>query len=185
MKNKILVVICLLLFTTTISVYAADIFPGGFPQAYVNPLKYNYNMDSSYGNSIVSPAASRWNGNSSKVSLTRSTTNAKVDVFSVTGTIPDRWGFTMLYYKDPSTGSLVRDYGGYEIWDYGIIYGYENMMVASNFTQGEKIENYCHEFGHTLSLAHVTSGSAVMALGRQDLWVTSIDRANLRAKWGN
>lgn len=59
-------------------------------------------------------------------------------------------------------------------------------MASANYTTTERIKTFTHEFGHTLSLTHVTNGSAaVMTQGQANLGVQAYDKANLKAKWGN
>jgi uncharacterized protein YjaZ len=71
-------------------------------------------------------------------------------------------------------------------WTSAGIIGYENVMAASNYTTAERASTFAHEFGHSLSLTHITNGSAaVMVQGRSSLGVQAYDKANLKAKWGN
>lgn len=59
-------------------------------------------------------------------------------------------------------------------------------MADRLFTKTKRIKVFTHEFGHALSLSHVTNGStAVMAQGRSNYGVQAYDKANLTAKWGN
>ncbi|MGB3691641.1 MAG: hypothetical protein WBG70_12135 [Spirulinaceae cyanobacterium] len=60
-------------------------------------------------------------------------------------------------------------------------------MASYNYTSTQRIKTFIHEFGHSLSLAHVIGGSAaaVMRQGRSNFGVQAYDRANLQAKWGN
>lgn len=159
-----------------------EYFSGGFSSVVTYRWIYS-NMTSQYASAYVIPGAgSQWNGISSRVSLTRVTTGSYVVNAQVaTGTDPSVTGLTTVYCASGS-GSICAS----STWSSARIYGYENAMAASSYTTTQRIKTFTHEFGHTLSLSHVTNGSAaVMAQGKSDLGVQAYDKANLRAKWGN
>lgn len=157
---------------------------GGFVTP--NPLNWTYDsvtMSTNYLNSYVKPAGSQWNGVSSKVQMIF-VTSGSYRVKTLLATSPD-----------PSATGLFEPYcaGGSGIvtcinstWTSGRVYGYENAMAANGYNTTERISNFTHEFGHSLSMAHVTASgvNAVMRQGRQALGTQSYDKANLQGKWG-
>ncbi len=61
-------------------------------------------------------------------------------------------------------------------WTSGRVYGYENAMAASGYNATERISNFTHEFGHSLSMAHVTASgvNAVMRRLSASYWDTKL-----------
>lgn len=178
-----------LLITMGISfaVYAADIFSGGFPASKVAPLYFNWYTNDTYGQTYIYPAAHEWDAISSKVWAGWTTTQTpNVYVYASTTTQDGLLGKTFPYYYN-IFGYLTLDTSLTKSWAYCDIYGYYDQMQKYNMTDPQIIENYAHEFGHTLSLAHPadSSVSAVMNQGIQSITPTDKDKINLKAKWGN
>lgn len=141
------------------------------------------NMTSQYANAYVIPAGAQWNGISSRVNLTRVTSGSYiVNAQVATSTNPSIAGL-MTAYCSSGSGDICLDGG--KTWSSARIYGFENVMAANSYTTAQRINVFTHD-GHTLSMDHVTNGSAaVMVSGRSNLGVQVYDKANLKAKWGN
>jgi hypothetical protein len=169
-----------------------ETFPDGFPS--VNPLNWtqDVSISSSYSASYVVPAINSWNNISSKVTTVKVSSGAyKVRVlvdnvgdFSVAGRmIPFcAAGSLLACFKTPNGNAT-----SVSTWTSAKVIGYEDAMTANGWTGTNIIQTFTHEFGHALSLKHVTSTSAatMAPAGPSNNGVQAYDKANLKAKWGN
>jgi len=179
------------LFSRSVHADSAHLFSGGLPASKVASLNWAYYTDSTYGDTIIAPAANNWNSISSKVKLSNASgtgTSVSIDAYKDTTSIPGLWGEIIPYYVDAS-GNVVDDLACLcHTWTYVEVYGYENQMNTSGLTNTQKVSNYTHEFGHALSLNHVARNSpsaAVMKQGQQGIGPQQTDKDHLRLKWGN
>ena len=181
-KVAFMLVVTLMMSKT---ILASDIFKGGLPSVEVKSLKFRYTTNSTYGNKFIVPAANYWNGISSKVSMTSTTSDtAKVSVYAETTTQNGLLGLVVPYYETIS-GSISEDTNLTKTWIFCDLFGYYNQMQSFNMTDSQIISNYAHEFGHTLSLSHPSSSvTALMKQGIQSIKPQTHDKNNLKAKWG-
>jgi hypothetical protein len=185
--KKISLLTLIMTMLSAITVYAADTWSGGFPASKVAPLYFNWHTNDTYGQAYIYPAAHEWDAISSKVWASWTTTSTpNVNVYASTTSQSGLLGKTFPYYYN-IWGNLTLDTGVNHTWATCDIYGYYDQMQANNMTDPQIIENYAHEFGHSLSLAHPADSSvaAVINQGIQSIKPTSKDKTNLKAKWGN
>jgi hypothetical protein len=168
-------------------VQAANIFSGGLPPSEVQSLGVKYYTNDTYGKTYIVPAMNNWNGISSKVKLNNvQDGRIKVNAFSGTTSQDGLLGRMFPYYTT-WYGGTAEDTSLSKTWTYTDVYAYANQMKNYNMNDSQIKSNYTHEFGHALSLAHVTDSnvSAVMKQGIQSIGPTTTDKNNLKAKWGN
>jgi hypothetical protein len=166
----------------------SQIFLGGFSSA--SDLKWTSSLSSNYLDTYVTPAASSWNGISSKVKLTKVTSGTyQVSVVTSTTTRAGLLEVMVPYCTISGVNKSSDDCLTYT-WNSAQIIGYTNQITAYNLNTSQIISNvYTHEFGHALSLAHtydpltpsvLLDSSTLYSLSPQQL-----DKTNLKRKWGN
>ncbi|WP_051263322.1 hypothetical protein [Tuberibacillus calidus] len=177
-------VLLLTVILSPVTSHAADTWSGGFSS--VNPIYYNVHTNDTYKNNYIVPAARNWNGISSKVTLSNwQNSAAAIEVYAETTSDPDLLGEFIPYYTD--NFGRHRDTSCYcHTWNGGgDLIGYYDNMNKNNMTDSQIISNYTHEFGHSLSLGHPSESSAsVMHQGIQSIGPQSLDKSNLRKRWG-
>lgn len=172
---------------SSLTAFAADTWSGGFPASNVAPVYFTWHTNDVYGQAYIYPAGHAWDAISSKVwGSWTTTTTPNANVYASTTTQTGLLGKTFTYYYN-IFGNLTLDSGESHTWATVDIYGYYDQMQANNMTDAQIVENYTHEFGHALSLAHPADSSvaAVMNQGIQSITPTNKDKSNLKAKWGN
>jgi hypothetical protein len=160
----------------------------GFAPSVVQNIKWipDTNLTTTYVNTYVAGSPEKWNGISSKVSVSRGTTTVyNVRILGGTANDPTLVGLTVPFCS-AGNGNVCQ--GGSKTWTAARIFLYESVMQSSGFTTERRKAAVAHEFGHALSLQHVLT-STVLSLMKPTLPTTStvenLDKANLRGKWGN
>lgn len=161
-----------------------EIYIGGFSS--VTDYRWiTVSNSPSYINDYIVPAANQWNSQSSKVRLTRVTSgnyNLEVQI-RFNGDDPMQAGIMV-----PNCIFGERKICLILPWRSALVIGYEDVMSRKGYTTSERISNFIHEIGHSLSLDHVSTQNpslAVMKQGTQSIGPQQYDVNNLRAKWGN
>lgn len=179
-----------LLVTATATTAKADsqhLFSGGFNSA--SGLNWTYSVSDSYANTYIVPAANSWNNISSKVKLNKVTSGTyNIRATLETTTVSGRLGLMTPYCRIGgvnSSGGACLSYA----WGSAKVTAYSNQMSAFGMNTSNIISNYAHEFGHALSLAHVsgspsTSPISVMKQGIQSYLPQQTDKDHLKQKWG-
>lgn len=166
-----------------------EYFPGGFPPASGTAGRILYHVPEAslgtqqYYTTFVKPGADAWNGITYKISISSNlsgTYNIRSRVRA--GSDPSLAGLTIPYCA-AGTGTQCLN----SQWNSAEVIGYNNVMDSYNFTPTNKLQVWTHEFGHSLSLAHVEDGTPATMAPRvpSNLGIQSRDRQNLIAKWGN
>lgn len=168
-----------------------DSFFGGFPSASGSAVTVIRQVPEAslgtqqYYTNYVKRGADAWNGISSKISISSSlsgTYDARAKV--VTGSDFELAGLVVPYCTGGSGGACLNSK-----WNSAEVNGYNNVMDFNNFNGTHKLQLWMHEFGHVLSMAHI-SKSAPQSDATMHPTVRSIygiqhrDRQSLRNRWG-
>ncbi|MCE5172731.1 hypothetical protein LQV63_26020 [Paenibacillus profundus] len=167
------------------SVVSAAYFSGGRAAGSFSAYYHSSVSSNGYDNHYET-ARTNWNGISSKVKVSKTTT---------TSGDPDRY-----YVGTTGTSTLLGQIVPYKLsggtyveaspndkWAYSTATIYDNTMKSYKMTHSQIVSNATHEIGHTVSLAHSpsSSGPSVMKQGIQDIGPQTYDKNELKAKWGN
>lgn len=151
MKKRFMVLLTfILLLTSTSSVFAYSLFGGKFSSKYIK-----YAIETSVPTSYVAPiqnAASMWY-NSTHVYLTQGGSN----VITVYAYGYGNTGWDGVSFMNPSWTSSTYTYGTIQL----------NRTYADSYSDLHKKLVTCHEFGHELGLAHVSS---YVMMYKSDVW---------------
>jgi hypothetical protein len=158
---------------------------GGFQSSVVaNSLYWNYDsttVSPQQINAYIGQGAAQWNAITPKANLAYSLTQPYRIKVSLSNTgVSSNVAGEMIPICPSGTGLQCRPDKN---WTVAAIIGYENVMTASGFTTTNRIANFAHEFGHALSMSHV-SVNAAMRTGKLNYGVQQYDRDNLKYKWG-
>jgi hypothetical protein len=180
-------------------VYAAtqsEYYTYGFSPTVVQNLTWTHDtvtVSQTYLDTLIKPGLSQWNGLSSKVNvnyLAPSATPTKVKVI-VTGNISGQSAAETVPACATGTGygvcAIDRTHGS--LYTSAKIYGYDNAMNSSGFTNANKIKVYAHEMGHVLSMDHfvrtdLPPTTSIMVQGQFTHTVQPYDKENFTGKWG-
>lgn len=166
-----------------------EYFSGGFPPASGTAGRILYQVPEAslgtqqYYTTYVKPGADAWNGITYKISISSNLSGTyNIRSKASTGSDPSVAGRTIPYCAAGIGTQCLNSQ-----WNSAEVIGYNNVMDNSNFTATNKLQVWTHEFGHSLSLAHVTEtlSATMWPNSPYNLGVQSRDRQNLIAKWGN
>lgn len=185
MKTKKIMtfILVLLLFLQSPVCAFAGIQTGGFA---TGSLTYRIEYDSSFASaSTIKGYVQRWNGISSKVALsyTTSTANNQISVnyMKIVSPNDNTLGITHYYYNGAAVNNSSTRNGA-------VCYIYKTSHTTPN-TSSAKAAAYAtcvHEVGHALSLTHSSNTSDVMYNANHSVTSpTNNDKAFLTTKWGN
>jgi hypothetical protein len=138
-----------------------------------------------YYTNLVKKGADAWNGITYRVSISSLLSSPSSDIRSQisTETIGSYHGLTI-----PFCASELGPVCTTKRWDYVVITGYNSITDSDRLNAAQKLEVWTHEFGHSLSLSHVTDTNATIMRRRvtaASLAIQNRDRENLRKKWGS
>lgn len=171
---------------TSSLVYADSqhLFSGGYPTSVVKDLRYIVSGGtSSFQTNVMKPAPLWWNGVSSNVKLSYTSTSAKLSLI----VDEDGNGYTgyMFPYYQNAVGGLSLDEECDDVWFVTDCYGYTTEWTDAGYNDTNKKNTYAHEVGHALSMAHTTE-TAVMRTGQKSFsGLQTADKSHLKLKWGN
>lgn len=171
---------------------SANTFSGGRSSAIFSAY-YDVSV-SQYGyTSIYDDGRTNWNGVSSKVTVSKSSSNCSSCDEYYAGTTANNGllGYTQPYNSFHVALVITAN----NTWKYCVLSLYDNQIKASNagssgpgLTRAEIVSSVTtHEIGHSLSLAHSPSGttSVMTANDITDFAPNTYDKNELKSKWGN
>ena len=139
-----------------------------------------------YYTTIVQNAANEWNGITSSIGIQSESPSASSKIRSYVSVSEDTnyWGIAL-----PSCAngfSVSSECVNTVRWTSVRIIGFTKNMDNDGFTTTNKLHTWIHEFGHALSMSHVTEPGvyATMRQGKLNYSVQGRDRQNLKTKWG-
>lgn len=163
-----------------------QIWSGGFPPSVTANLYWTYDpstVSTQYLNTYIGPAVNQWNGISSKVLVSISSIQPyRIKAFTGKGAIAGVYGEMLASCPSGVSPACNSD----KNWQVAAVTGYENVMTSAGFNTTNRVALYAHEFGHALSMAHVTAtvNAAMLTSGKLNYGVQQYDKDNLKSKWG-
>lgn len=189
-NNRIIIIVSIMLTVSLLSsvcfaYYKTGGRSSGFFKCYydssVSSYGYTPHFDAGYND---------WNGRSSKVSISKTTSLSNYpDKYYIGNTsVENRLGLSTHWKKD-IFGSIVPA-GSSDTWLYSTATMYHNTITEPGevLTYSQILKVASHEVGHTLSMDHVfydDIAKSVMRQGVSTTMVQSYDIEELKKKWGN
>ncbi len=185
MKSKkiIGVMTALMMFLNFPFHVSAGVQTGGFT---TGKLSYRVEYDGNFASvSTIQNYVQKWNGISTKVALTYTTSYASSQIAVIYMTYvnsnPNVLGITHYYYNGSEVNNTATRNGA-------VCYIYKGTHTSPN-TSAAKTVAYAtcvHEVGHALSLSHSDSSKDVMYSANISVTTpSSSDKSYLNSKWGN
>lgn len=189
MKVTVKITLLLMAFVggQIVSAHSGDghTYTGGYRSSDAADLKFVISGGDSNYQTLMKNAALSWNGISSKVKLSNSSTGAKMSIIKST--------------KDPSDPTLVGKMFPYyyyfgnlipasnsDVWDLVDAKGYSEAMFGYQSFEIQSV--YTHEIGHALSLGHNQTKPTIMYnpfyRTTYPTSPTTADKDHLKLKWG-
>lgn len=138
-----------------------------------------------YYTTYVKRGADAWNGITYKISISSSLSGAyDARAKVVTGSDFSIAGQVVPYCNQGNGNACTSSQ-----WNAAEVIGYNNVMDYYNFSGTNKLQVWIHEFGHLLSLSHISefdpqSDAAMHPEVPSIYGVQTRDRQSLRNKWG-
>jgi hypothetical protein len=165
---------------------AGQYWSGGFPSSFIKDYRYIVSGGTTTEQNDFRYAASKWNGISSKVSLSENQKGSKVSLITTTNTseVPSAYiGYTWTYNSSGSVASTSSTWAVADVKVYKT--NLSNYYPGSDY-RGAFQTVAMHEIGHSLSLSHNDTVSCLMESEMRGFYTAPAraDKENLKAKWG-